>query len=173
MIKVDAASLRKFNAALKGADREIRAEFSKSIQRATRPVKEVIHESARDTLPKRGGLNEWAAAIGIKTASRLGGKNPSVVVTGALDNKRQVRRSGGRRSRTRKAGTFGAKADVRALNRGRVMHPAWGRGPLVGPQMVPTGFWDKPLEGEVSRTAQQEIHAAMERAAKNIADRAG
>ena len=41
--------------------------------------------------------------------------------------------------RRRKAGTFGNRSDLGAIDRGRVMHPRWGRGPLVGPQMVTPG----------------------------------
>jgi hypothetical protein len=82
--------------------------------------------------------------IGIKTKQSYSGKFPGITITGTLDNKSAVRRSGGKRSRSRKSGTFGARADLRAINRGRVMHPVYGHGPLVGPQMVQAGFWDRP-----------------------------
>jgi hypothetical protein len=165
----DVAKLRHLGAALKEAgDKETKREFYKAIQRATKPVKEEIKQSARDTLPHGGGLNEWVAAIGIKTKQSYSGRMPGITITGALDNKSAVRRSGGKRSKSRKSGTFGARADLRAINRGRVMHPAWGHGPLVGPQMVTPGFWDKPFKGIVARRATKEIRRAMADVAKQV-----
>jgi hypothetical protein len=166
----DVASLRAVGKALREAgDKEQKRELYKAVQRATKPIKEEIKESARETLPHSGGLNEWVAAIGIKTKQSYNGRMPGVTITGALDNKRVVRRSGGKRSKTRKSGTFGATADLRAINRGRVMHPVFGHGPLVGPQMVRAGFWDRPLTGVTAQRAKREIRAAMEATLRAIA----
>lgn len=166
----DIAQLRATGRALREAgDKEQKRELYKAVQRATRPIKEEIKQSARDTLPSSGGLNEWVAAIGIKTKQSYNGRMPGVTIQGTLDNKRVVRRSGGKRSKTRKSGTFGARADLRAINRGRVMHPVWGHGPLVGPQGVTPGFWDHPLKGVTAQRAKREIREAMTRTVKAIA----
>jgi hypothetical protein len=73
------------------ADKEQKRELYKAVQRATKPIKEEIKQSARETLPHGGGLNEWVAAIGIKTKQSYNGRMPGVTITGALDNKRVVR----------------------------------------------------------------------------------
>jgi hypothetical protein len=165
-VSVDAAGLRQLGQAMRGADKQIKRELFKAVQRATRPVKEEIKASARATLPSSGGLNEWVAQIGIRTRQAYTGRSVGITITGTLDNKKVAR---GRGKGRRKAGTFGARADLRAINRGRVMHPAWGRGPLVGPQMVKAGFWDEPLEGLTARRARKEIVEAMQVTADAIA----
>lgn len=168
--QIDSRALQALGRAVRAADPTVRRELFAAVQRATRPVKDEIKVSARQTFPAGGGLNEWVAALGVKTKTSLSGRRAGVVITGTLDNKRHsVRRAGGRRRKTRKTGTFGARADLRALNRGRVMHPAWGRGPLLGPQMVRAGFWDRPLEGEVTDRAHREMVQALEATAAAIA----
>jgi hypothetical protein len=169
-IEGDVAKLRAVGKALReAADKEQKRELYKAVQRATKPIKEEIKQSARDTLPKSGGLNEWVAAIGIKTKQSYSGRAPGITITGTLDNKRAVRRSGGKRSKVRKSGTFGARADLRSINRGRVFHPVFGHGPLVGPQMVQAGFWDRPLTGVTAQRAKREIRDAMARTMKELA----
>jgi hypothetical protein len=166
----DVASLRAVGKALReAADKEQKRELYKAVQRATKPIKEEIKESARESLPHSGGLNEWVAAIGIKTKQSYNGRMPGVTIQGTLDNKSVVRRSGGKRRKGRKSGTFGARADLRSINRGRVFHPVFGHGPLVGPQSVQAGFWDRPLTGVTAQRAKREIRDAMARTVKAIA----
>jgi hypothetical protein len=145
-IEGDVAKLRAVGRAMREAgDKEQKRELYKAVQRATKPVKEEIKQSARDTLPHGGGLNEWVAGITIRTKQSYNGRMPGITIQGAMNNKKLTTTySGGKRKRTRRKGTFGAQADLRAINRGRVMHPVFGHGPLVGPQMVPPGFWDRP-----------------------------
>lgn len=173
-VGINQADLRRLRPVLKAADKDIRREFAKAAMSATKPVKQAIRDSALQTLPKSGGLNRWAAALGIKTRVALTGRNPGVFITGALDNKRHSRKVGsaGKRRKVRKAGLFGAQADLRALNRGRVMHPAWGRGPLVGPQMVRSGFWDRPLQGPIADKARKEIITALQDVLDKLASKA-
>ncbi len=173
-IKVDNAALKAFGRALKSADKELRKEMFKAVQTATKPVKEEIKRSAIQTLPSTGGLGTWVSKIGIRTRQAYSGRNVGITITGTLDNKKITR---GKGRGKRKAGTFGATADLRAINRGRVMHPAWGRAKadgsgLFGPQMVKAGFWDAPLEGIVAVRARKEIEDAMRRVADEIAARA-
>lgn len=170
-VEIDTRALQALGKALKGADKDIRREMYKAAQRATRPVKDEIKASARVTLPARGGLNEWTAALGIKTKTSLGGRTVGIFITAALDNKKKTvpKTTGKGRRKTRRAGTFGPIADLRALNRGRIMHPAWGRGPLIGPQMVKAGFWNKPLEGAVTDRGRREMTQALEATAAALA----
>jgi hypothetical protein len=168
----DVDKLRALGALLKeSGDKELKREFAKAVQRATRPIKDEIKQSAIDTLPHSGGLNAWVSQIGIKTRQSYSGKFPGVTITGTLDNKSVVRRTSSGRRKGRKSGTFGARADLRAINRGRVMHPVFGHGPLVGPQMVTAGFWDKPLTGVTAQRARREIREAMQTVTQMVAAR--
>jgi hypothetical protein len=170
-IEGDIAKLRGVGQALReAADKEQKRELYKAVQRAMRPVKEEIKESARETLPHGGGLNEWVAGITIRTKQAYRGRMPGVTIQGAMNNKKLTTTyAGGKRKRTRRKGTFGAQADLRAINRGRVMHPVFGHGPLIGPQMVTAGFWDRPLTGVTAQRAKREIRDAMARTVKAIA----
>lgn len=173
-VKIDNKALKAFGKALKGADKELRKEMFKAVASATKPVKEEIKRSAIETLPSTGGLGTWVSKIGIKTRQAYSGRNVGITITGTLDNKKVAR---GKGRGKRKAGTFGATADLRAINRGRVMHPAWGRAKadgsgLFGPQMVKSGFWSNPMEGLVAARARKEIEEAMRRVADEIAARA-
>ena len=138
-VSVDSRAVREFGKALKSADKEIRKEVRKAVTAAAKPVKQEVLQSARLTLPS--GLGLWASAgLTVKVKQTYSGANTSVTIIGDLDNKKVKRGAGKGR---RRSGTFGPVGDLRALNRGRVMHPAWGRakkdGGLFGPQMVKAG----------------------------------
>jgi hypothetical protein len=156
VIKGDVDKLRMIGKMLREApDKEVKKELAKAVQRASKPVKEEIKQSARDTLPSSGGLNEWVADIAIKTTFRMSGRMPGVYIVGSKNNKRVVKK----KSKTGR--TFGANADLRSINRGRVFHPTFGHGPLVGPQSVRAGFWDRPFNGVIHQRAVREIRLAM------------
>jgi hypothetical protein len=105
-------------------------------------VRARIRARAKATLPKAGRLNAWAAAVRINLAVKATtGRSAGVIV------------KGGRNS-------AGGRSDVRALDRGRVRAPSWGR---RGPgqwhtQQVTPGFFTTPV---VEAT---EWHAEIERA---------
>lgn len=84
--------------------KELRAELRQPVPAVRRRIKGV----ALDTLPAGGGLNAWVAATKITASVTLTGRR---VV---------VRLRGGRRS-------SGAQSDIRAIDRGRVRAPSWGR----------------------------------------------
>jgi hypothetical protein len=169
-IKVDKEHLKAFGRQLKGADKELRRQQARAVQRATKPVKQEIKASAIATLPSRGGLGLWASKIGIRTRQAYSGRNVGITITGTIDNKAKVR---GRGKGKRQARTFGDRADLRAINRGRIMHPVYGRGPLVGPQMVKKGFWDKPMLGVTAQRAKREILEAMVNTLRAIQSKRG
>jgi hypothetical protein len=150
-IEIEGADqLERLAKALKDAgDKNLRKELFKASQRSTRPVKKEVTASARKTLPKRGGLNEWVGRTKLKTKTRTGGRNVGVLITGA---------PGKRMSPT---------SDLRAINRGRVRHLTFGHKPWVTQQVRP-GFWDDVMEGPLADRARQEFTAAMDRIAAQI-----
>lgn len=159
----DNVDLRRFGAALKAAGPGMRKDVAKAMQRATKPAKAEIKRSAIAVLPSSGGLNQWAASVTVRTRASFVGRNVGVTITGSKARKRK--RRGGR--------VFGAGADLSALNRGRVMHPSWGHGPLKGPQMVPAGFWDKAIQGPIMNQVEKEVTEALEGFVRELAARAG
>lgn len=175
LVRWDGASLRDFGAVLKAADKEFRREVSREIGHEAKAIPPEIKQSAIDTLPAGGGLGAWVAAIKLRVRQSFTGRTVGVTIVGTLDNKSAVRKtSAGKRYSARRAGTFGARADLRAINRGRVMHPAWGRSKadgsgLFGPQSVEPGFWDRPLTGTTAQRARRGIEAALTRARDALA----
>ena len=179
------ANVKQFRAlagVVKSADDDLRKELFKAVSAATRPVKQEIPESARRTLPHKGGLNEWVASAKVTTRQAYSGRNPGITIKAEKSKTVRVStlgrgvqgplRPGQKKTTTqRRKGTFGAKSDLPAIDRGRVMHPVFGRGPLVGPQMVRKGFFTDVMRGVVARRAQKEIVAALERLKKQTEER--
>jgi hypothetical protein len=162
----DVAQLRAVGKALReAADKEQKRELYKAVQRATKPIKEEIKQSAIDTLPKSGGLNVWASKIKIKTKQSYNGRCPGVTIAGAMNNKAAVSGRGRGRKKVR---TFGKVARLDRLNAGMARHPVFGHGPLVLQPVTP-GFWDRPLTGVTAQRAKREIRAAMEATLRAIA----
>ena len=178
--RADVSEFRQLATVVRGADKTLRKEMFAAIASAAKPVKEEIPRSARQLLPKRGGLNEWVAGAQITVRQAYSGRNPGVLIKAEKPKtvKRRVRdttigplRPGQTRTRTtrsRKAGTFGARSDLPAIDRGRVMHPAWGRGPLLGPQLVQRGFFTAVMEGLVARRAEKAMLEALRNLTRSV-----
>ena len=123
------------------ANRGLRRELDKALREAVAPLRTALPESARETLPKRGGLAGQIAASRISVrripAARGGGLRLTATNPRAL----------------------------RLLNRGRVRHPVFGREPWVT-QKVRPGWWDRPIE-----QAGPDVQAAVKEAVGRVADR--
>lgn len=94
--------LARFNAG--AVTREVREELDKPLP----AIRTKVKLSARTKLPKSGGLAEWAAAAHVTAQVQTLGDT----VTAHL----KVHRT-----------SLYRPSDLRALDRGRVRHPAWGR----------------------------------------------
>src|SRR3954447_5399406 len=110
--------------ALKAAGRgDLRREYLAAIRRATAPAKTTIPESARATLPRRGGLNETVAArLKVTIRSSLSGPEARVRITA----------------------TEGPRKHITDLDRGRLRHPRFGDRNDWYEQDVPPGFFTRP-----------------------------
>lgn len=129
---------------LKSADKTIRSELYRSLNRAVKPLRERAKDTPRlhPGLPRSGGLAPLVESSlhgrgGVKTKRRTGRKTAGITITG---------QSSGH--------------DIRAMNRGRLRHPTWGRAPWVD-QRITRGFWEKPLEDE-SPEVRREVIAIMD-----------
>jgi hypothetical protein len=152
MVEVDYRALRLFGSAMRHAPKEMQKQIRKEFVAAGKKVRPIVRESAAQTLPSGGGMNVWAARLTTRTVQKFGGRNPGITVIGRLGKK------------------GGGEADVRALNRGRVMHPIYGSYPLSGPQRVRPGFWTRPLEGPLTDEIRADMAQVMKDAAQKIAD---
>lgn len=120
--------LRKFS-----GKKEVTKALRKRIREPVPKVRKAIRARALDTMPKRGGLNKWVAKTRINVAIKLAGRSAGVQL------------KGGRNSE-------GGRTDTRAIDKGRVRAPSWGRkgrGDWHN-QRVQPGFFTEPA-GEVEQ----------------------
>lgn len=126
-------------------DKDLNRELRKGIQRATKPLKEAAKRSARERLPKRGGLNEWVAK-----------------------SKFSVRTSSSQRSARVRLVASRGKTDERAINRGRLRHPVFGNRKVWVTQDVTPGWFTKPMV-EGLAPVQREVLKVMDDITKKVA----
>lgn len=122
--------------------REIRAEG--------KPLVVAIKASSVNTLPARGGLGTWVSKAGYRISIRRSGRSAGVSIVGS------------RRSK-------GGRSDLKAINRGRVRHPSWGRrgrGQWHN-QSVRPGFFDRPVT-EHQNKFREAIIRAVETAKQKV-----
>lgn len=134
-----------------------RREVVKALRRAIRQpvpgIRAAVIASARSTLPKGGGLNEWVAALRLSA---------SVKVTGRIVG---LKLRGGRSKIT------GGRSDVNAIDRGRVRAPNWGRRweGQWHTQTVTPGFFTDPAQeaaGDVERATTEAVERAFDQIAR-------
>lgn len=136
-VKTTRGDAQRIASALRSAGtKDLRRELRKIVSEETKPTRRKIRQSAVDSLPKRGGLNKWAA------------RTPSV-------NTDFRDRSAGVRIRMQKKGH-----DIAALNRGRLRHPVFGDRKDWVTQSISPGFFDTPIR-EDSDDLKRRIVAAL------------
>lgn len=133
----------KLSKALKAAgQKELRNELHKAMKATAKPLLPKVRQSARDSLPKRGGLNERIAKKPYRTQVRTGAATAGVRIVGA-------------------------KVDPR-INQGRLVHPIFGRKGKPKPgqantaiQAVKPGYFDEPLK-ESGPAVREDLIKALE-----------
>jgi hypothetical protein len=124
-------------------------ELRKELRKPLPAVRRAIKRRALDTLPKSGGLNAWAASTRITAKITINGKTVRVTLRGARNS-------------------VGGQSDLRALDRGRVRHPSWGRrgkGQWYTQTVTPGFFTEPATEFDEYREA---CLAALTRALEQI-----
>jgi len=116
----------------------------RALRRASVPMIQAIRAEAIETLPKRGGLNEYVAAARISTTVKTGAETATVQIRG---RRNQIRRGG-------------KQVDLPAINRGRIRHPTYGHGPWTTQSVAP-GFWDTGAE-KAAGAVDQQLQKAMD-----------
>lgn len=118
-------------------------------KRAVPLFRKAVKERALDTLPKRGGLNEWVAASTVKAKTTVTGERINIHLTG------------GRNSQ-------GGESDLKRIDAGRARHPTWGRR-TRGSWFVTTvqsGFFTEPAADPTPWT--EAADAALDQALEVI-----
>jgi hypothetical protein len=137
-------------ALLRGFDnrREIIKGITRGLRREAPAARKAIRANTLESMPKRGGLNQWLARIRINVAVKLTGyRRVGMTLTG------------GRNS-------AGGRSDTEAIDRGRVRAPTFGHKTAAGWHIVAVepGFFTRPasesgwvraVDGEVDRVLEQ------------------
>jgi len=139
------------------ADKTVLKAVAAELRKPVPVVRTRIKHAALATLPAGGGLNAWVAATRITAAVELKGRAAG------------LRMRGGRRSVSDLRGhTHSSQSDIRAIDRGRVRHPSWGRrfrGQWFT-QTVPEGFFTKTAAEAPEWDAA--IQAGMDKAVSTV-----
>lgn len=139
-----ADQLRDLSARLKEAgDKGLRKELMRGIQRSARPLRAAVKEAALRELPSGGGLNRFVA-----------------------DSKVSVRTRSGRNAGIRLVGTKSGH-DLKAIDRGKVRHPVFGKSVWVD-QSVDPGWWSQTL-ADHSDDIRAEIVNVLDDVARRLA----
>jgi len=136
-------------------DNEITKAVRVELRKPVPAVRTRIKMAARAQLPRSGGLGDWVAGTQITAKVEFSAK----IV--------KVRLRGGRNSFANLRGTGGARSDIRAIDRGRVRHPFWGRRyrGQWRTQNVQPGFFSKTAEEapEWGEAIDRAITVALEK----------
>jgi hypothetical protein len=125
------------------------AAMRKGIRSGIAPVRKAVRATAVESLPSRGGLNQWVAKTRINLNVRVGSSSARVRITG------------GRNS-------AGGQSDINAIDRGRVRAPSWGRKGRDDwhTQSVDPGFFTETIDEQDGFRAQ--VDAEVDRALETI-----
>lgn len=124
-------------------DGALKRRFLATIREGARETIPDIRQSARDNLPRRGGLNERVAAapFGVRVALAPSGGRVSIVGRG--------------------------QKELRDIDRGRLRHPVFGNRKRWVQQSVEPGFASKPAAARAPKI-QLEIAIVMRHTAEEI-----
>lgn len=135
--------------ALKAAGRkDLQRELGRAVREGGKVVRGEGRVVAVEWLPSRGGLGPRTARAAYRTRMRAG-RSPSVTVVASL------RKQDG-----------GGKVDLRAMDRGRLRHPVFGRGRWVTQQIRP-GWWSE-VGLRSGRKARRLVEAGMDRVRQQL-----
>jgi hypothetical protein len=149
VVSVTSADIAAVGAAVRalGDGRTVDTEMAKEIRAAVPPVRAAVRAHALQFLPKRGGLNEWVASAGVRSAVRRGPRSAGVSLVAGRNSSRR-------------------RADLKRLDSaGRVRHPTYGRSPWVL-QTVPSGFFSDPVVDSADRFVEavaDAVHTAAQK----------
>lgn len=142
---------------LKDADKELRKELQAGLTRATKPLMAAVRVEIEPTMPK-GYEDVLSRSLAMRTQVRTGataGVRITAIAKGTAKNR-----------------------DIRALDRGTLRHPVYGRrrrnskgwlipNPWVR-QTIRSGFWTRPMK-EGAPEVRKELVAVIAAVSRKIA----
>lgn len=111
---------------------ELRKELNRGLRLATKPLKSAVVRSARDTLPRRGGLADKVAKSKITVKRRASSRDVSIRLIASNSH------------------------DIKSMDKGILRKPLYGNRKHWYYQPVPAGWWTRPLQ-EDSPAVREEI----------------
>jgi hypothetical protein len=143
-IKIEgAAQLRTLSTSLKTVAPALKRNMTREFRVAARPLIGAAEASAREMLPKRGGLAAQVADSSFKVQVRTGPKTAGIRIVAR------------------------GKSNIAAMDAGIVRHPRWGHRDRWFTQSVRPGWFTKPMEAgaEPMQRAALRVMDATARAA--------
>lgn len=126
-------------------DKGLQREMYRGLNRAVKPLRERVKQSAVDTLPRKGGLGALVAST----------------------TKIRVQRRTGARSVGIKLLATWPGHDVKATDAGRLRHPLFGNRRHWYGQAVTPGWWNKPTDSS-GPAVRSELLVAMDAVKRKI-----
>lgn len=149
------ATLRRVAARMRAEGRkDLTREMGEALSKATDPIRESIRASASEVMPREGGYQAaFDKSLRFKRTTRDGGTESSLILYTYADGTSERR-------------------DIRALDKGNLRHPVWGRsrpGPRKGERVanpwavtsIRAGFFKRGTDGamdEVQKNLQKVIN---------------
>lgn len=125
------------------ANKDLQKELRAGLKAAVKPALRDAADSARATLPSRGGEAALVASTKFTISVRAVGRHAGVRVK-ARD-----------------------KRDVEAINRGRLRHPVYGNRNRWVTQNVQAGWFDRPMDAAGPHVVK-ELNAVIDRIANQL-----
>jgi hypothetical protein len=122
-------------------DKDLSRGVYRGLNRATIPLRADARRSAATVLPQRGGLADRVAKSRMTTRRRAG-RNPGISIQAK------------------------GMPQLRAMDRGVVRHPVYGRGPWVTQRITPGWFTD-PMEAGAAGV-RRELLRVLDEAAREL-----
>ena len=139
-----AEKLAALSRALKSADKELKRETFRGLNRAVKPMRAAVKASAEERMPSGYGPT-FAKSLRIRTRRRTDG----ITLVGTAKGNPRARKVGD-------------------LEAGRLRHPLFGDREHWYTQRVQPGFWSKPLEASAP-LVRRELIKVMDDMAEKIA----
>jgi hypothetical protein len=132
-----------------GADRKIVTEMAKEIRAAVPPIRTAVRANAIAYLPGRNGLGPWVAKGSVTARIKRGANDASVTI---VDGRNST----------------GGRTDMKAINAGKVRHPAWGNKKAWSMQTVRPGFFTNAITEEGADAFREAVIRAADNAAAKV-----
>lgn len=139
--RVESKDLRRFSAAMVGADVGLRRRVQSRLRKVAAPIGREVRSKGAAGMPRRGGLRNTLQRAAVRTSVVGWSIDPTVQVELTADG-----------------------ASIPNADRGVIVHPVFGNRGVWVRQNVPAGSWTKALRSQESKMRDalgREINAVV------------